>query len=257
MTSLPRGRATAADPLRATAPLAGRHRAARPGRHRADHARDPLDLPYAAQYIPTGRVRTGSRAERRAALHRRARYAAAGLLALSGALAAPTVRPDSTAGLAAHAFTRPLGVRPVAARPAATTRTTRATRLAARRPAPARAVTTRPRTRWVIRTVAGPVLHGRATWYGPGFAGRRTASGEIFRPARDMTAAHRTLPFGTRLKVCHARRCVVVRINDRGPFGNAILDLSWLAAHRLGIARAGIVPVTATVLTTRRVRVAA
>ena len=98
-------------------------------------------------------------------------------------------------------------------------------------------------------------LRGRATWYGPGFEGRRTASGEVFHSRRALTAAHRTLPFGTRLRVCHQRRCVVVRVNDRGPFGNAILDLSWLAAHRIGLDAHGIAPVTATVLATRRVRV--
>jgi rare lipoprotein A len=105
--------------------------------------------------------------------------------------------------------------------------------------------------------VAGAVYRGRATWYGPGFAGRRTASGEVFRPHSELTAAHRWLPFGTRLRVCRGDRCVVVRVNDRGPYGNAILDLSQLAAERLGMVQAGIVPVTATVLTTRVVRSAA
>lgn len=250
MTSFPRGRRTAAGPLRAsraTPPLAGRHRGPRPGRHRSDRTDHRAAEPSAAP--PPGSHDTATRRDRRAALHRRARYAAAGLLALSGALTAPSLRPDSTAGLTAHVLTRPLGIRPIAVRPVVTTRTTRATRPPTR-PAAAR-------SRWVVRTVAGPVLRGRATWYGPGFAGRRTASGEIFRPGTALTAAHRTLPFGTGLKVCHGRRCVVVRVNDRGPFGNAILDLSWLAAHRLGIAEAGIVDVTATVLTTRRVRVAA
>lgn len=115
------------------------------------------------------------------------------------------------------------------------------------RPAPVRAV----QARWVTRTVAGPTYRGRATWYGPGFAGHRTASGEVFDPAHDLTAAHRWLPFGTRLRVCYRERCVVVRINDRGPFGHAILDLSYVAAVRLGLVRTGIAPVAATVLTTR------
>jgi rare lipoprotein A len=110
--------------------------------------------------------------------------------------------------------------------------------------------------RWTVQTVDGDVLHGRASWYGPGFAGRRTASGEVFDP-RGLTAAHRTLPFGTRLRVCLDDRCVVVRINDRGPFGNAILDMSWAAASQIGLLGPGIAPVTATVLETRRVQVPA
>ena len=250
MTRSQHGRRTAADSSRGSAapgPLGGRHRVPRPGRHRIATGARSLRAP--------DRRSDAARTRHRAELHRRARYAAAGLLALSGALAAPTLGDDSAAGLAAHSVVRPLGVRPVAGRQVPAAR--RPCGAVRRPPVRAAAVRRAARTRWVTRTVAGPVLHGRATWYGPGFAGRRTASGEVFRPASAMTAAHRTLPFGTRLRVCHGHRCVDVRINDRGPFGNAILDLSWLAAHRLGMTRAGIVPVTATVLTTRRVRVAA
>jgi rare lipoprotein A len=76
-----------------------------------------------------------------------------------------------------------------------------------------------------------------ASYYGQAFAGRRTASGERFNPGA-MTAAHRTLPFGTRVRVTHARtgRSVVVRINDRGPHvkGRAI-DLSSGAAKAIGM----------------------
>jgi rare lipoprotein A len=100
----------------------------------------------------------------------------------------------------------------------------------------------------VTRALDGPTLYGRATWYGPGFDGRTTASGERFDAEHALTAAHRTLPFGTLLRVCHDERCVVVRINDRGPFGRAILDLSHLAAVRLGIDRMGVAHVRATVL---------
>src|SRR5262245_58723019 len=77
----------------------------------------------------------------------------------------------------------------------------------------------------------------RATYYGHEHAGRRTASGERFNPAA-MTAAHRTLRFGTRVRVTNPRngRSVVVRINDRGPFvkGYAI-DLSSGAARAIGM----------------------
>ncbi len=81
---------------------------------------------------------------------------------------------------------------------------------------------------------------GVASWYGPKFAGRRTASGERFDPS-EMTAAHRTLPFGTRVRVTNAAgKSVVVRINDRGPFhGGRVIDLSQAAAAELGLVRAG------------------
>ena len=82
---------------------------------------------------------------------------------------------------------------------------------------------------------------GRASWYGAQFAGRRTASGERFDP-EELTAAHRTLPFGSLVRVTHAStgKSVVVRINDRGPFhGNRVIDLSQAAAEEIGIRRAG------------------
>ena len=76
-----------------------------------------------------------------------------------------------------------------------------------------------------------------ATYYGKEFAGRRTASGERFNPGA-MTAAHRTLPFGTRVQVTNSSngRSVIVRINDRGPFvkGRSI-DLSSAAARAIGM----------------------
>lgn len=81
---------------------------------------------------------------------------------------------------------------------------------------------------------------GVASWYGSRFAGRRTASGERFDPS-EFTAAHRTLPFGTRVRVTNAAgKSVVVRINDRGPFhGGRVIDLSQAAAAELGLVRAG------------------
>lgn len=85
------------------------------------------------------------------------------------------------------------------------------------------------------------VRGGMASWYGPGFAGRRTANGETFNP-RQMTAAHRTLPFGSKVRVTHARsgRSVIVRINDRGPYAKGrVIDLSQAAARKLGIISAG------------------
>ena len=86
---------------------------------------------------------------------------------------------------------------------------------------------------------------GRASWYGPGFHGKRTASGERF-DMNDLTAAHRTLPFGTRVRVRNTKngREVVVRINDRGPqISGRIIDLSKAAAAVLDLLQAGEAPV--------------
>jgi rare lipoprotein A len=76
-----------------------------------------------------------------------------------------------------------------------------------------------------------------ASYYGQAFTGRKTASGERFNH-NAMTAAHRTLPFGTRVRVTHARtgKFVVVRINDRGPYVNGrAIDLSHGAARAIGM----------------------
>ncbi len=91
---------------------------------------------------------------------------------------------------------------------------------------------------------------GEASWYGPGFYGNRTANGEVFRPGT-MTAAHRTLPFGTRVRVTNLwnGRKAVVRINDRGPFaGDRLIDLAHGAASELGLTSSGIAQVRLEVL---------
>ncbi|NOX20616.1 MAG: septal ring lytic transglycosylase RlpA family protein [Nitrospirae bacterium] len=80
-----------------------------------------------------------------------------------------------------------------------------------------------------------------ASWYGPKFHGRRTASGEIFDMYR-LTAAHKTLPFGTKLRVINPEngRSVVVKINDRGPFVRGRdIDLSYAAAKKIGLIAKG------------------
>ncbi|MBA2442718.1 MAG: septal ring lytic transglycosylase RlpA family protein [Rubrobacter sp.] len=83
---------------------------------------------------------------------------------------------------------------------------------------------------------AEPVV---SSWYGPGFEGSPTASGEIFDPA-GHTAAHRTLPLGTEATVCY-NGCVDVVINDRGPYANgADLDLSQGAAEAVGLTGVGV-----------------
>lgn len=82
---------------------------------------------------------------------------------------------------------------------------------------------------------------GGASWYGPGFNGKKAASGERF-DQNAMTAAHKTLPFGTIVKVVDQRtgKSVQVRINDRGPYiDGRIIDLSHEAARRLGMLQAG------------------
>lgn len=84
---------------------------------------------------------------------------------------------------------------------------------------------------------------GVATWYGPGFHGRKTASGERFN-TRAYTAAHRTLPFGTKVQVTNQKtgRSVVVRINDRGPFVRGrIIDLSSASAQAIGMSGTTVV----------------
>jgi rare lipoprotein A len=93
-------------------------------------------------------------------------------------------------------------------------------------------------------------IDGIASWYGPYFQGRQTASGEQFEQ-QDFTAAHPSLPFDTYLKVTNQQngKSVVVRINDRGPyFGDRNLDLSHAAAIAIKSDEAGVVPVTATIL---------
>lgn len=91
---------------------------------------------------------------------------------------------------------------------------------------------------------------GMASWYGPGFHGRRTANGERFNQ-NALTAAHRSLPFGTKVRVTNTRtgRSVVVRITDRGPFtGGRVIDLSAAAARIVGVMQSGVAPVNLEVL---------
>ena len=88
---------------------------------------------------------------------------------------------------------------------------------------------------------------GMASYYG-NESGRRTASGERFNQ-NAMTCAHRSLPFGTRLRVTHGGRSVVVTVNDRGPFiRGRVLDLSTGAARAIGLTGAGVGRVTAEVM---------
>lgn len=97
---------------------------------------------------------------------------------------------------------------------------------------------------------AGMEEVGMASWYGAAHHGRRTASGEVFDMNR-LTAAHRTLPFGTRLLVTNrdTSQSTEVRVNDRGPFVEGrILDVSYAAGRLLGAVGPGVIPVTVRVL---------
>lgn len=91
----------------------------------------------------------------------------------------------------------------------------------------------------------GYVQTGKASWYGRKFHGRRTASGEVYDMFK-KTAAHKTLPFGTYVKVVNLsnQKEVVVRINDRGPFAKGrIIDLSYTAAKEIGLVGPGVAKV--------------
>lgn len=100
-------------------------------------------------------------------------------------------------------------------------------------------------------SLVGRVFTGKAVYYSSSYNGRKTASGEIYNETK-MTAAHRTLPFGTIVRVTNLAngKSVVVRINDRGPFGRKerIIDLSLAAARKLEMVKAGVVNVRIEVI---------
>jgi rare lipoprotein A len=101
-----------------------------------------------------------------------------------------------------------------------------------------------------VPPVTGTEEVGMASWYGAPHHGRRTASGEVF-DMHQLTAAHRTLPFGTRLLVTNrdTNQSAEVRVNDRGPFVEGrILDVSYAAGRLLGAVGPGVIPVRVRVL---------
>ena len=111
----------------------------------------------------------------------------------------------------------------------------------------------------IVAPAAGGVQTGIASWYGPGFHGRRTSNREIY-DMYDVTAAHRTLPFGTLVMVTNISngRSAIVRVNDRGPFvGNRIIDLSYSAACLLDMVGPGTARVRLDVLKSPPPRTAA
>lgn len=104
-----------------------------------------------------------------------------------------------------------------------------------------RPYTVRGKTYYPLKSAKGFVEEGTASWYGPGFHGKTTANGEIYNQYA-MTAAHKLLPLGTKVRVTHMGngRSIIVRINDRGPFvDDRVIDLSRAAANRLNILGPG------------------
>jgi rare lipoprotein A len=105
----------------------------------------------------------------------------------------------------------------------------------------AQAIIVEEETEEEVPAAAKHVGEGEASYYGNELAGNRTASGERFNP-RALTAAHRTLPLGSKLRVTNQAngRSVIVRINDRGPFAKSrLIDVSYAAAQQINMIRAG------------------
>jgi rare lipoprotein A len=105
--------------------------------------------------------------------------------------------------------------------------------------------TIRGKTYYPLLSAHGFIEEGVASWYGPGFHGKRTANGEIY-DMHAMTAAHRILPLGTIVRVTNKNsgRSLVLRINDRGPFADdRVIDLSRAAADKLNVVPMGTAPV--------------
>ena len=154
---------------------------------------------------------------------------AATVLALLGA-AAPALSQSTPA--------------PAAATPAAPAVAPAAAPAAAPAPAPVAAPAAVP--------AGASVETGRIAWYGKKFAGRKTASGEAFNPEA-LTMAHKTLPFGTRVKVTNLKnkKSVTVRVNDRGPTqADRVGDVSLAAARALGMVNSGVVDAELQVVST-------
>lgn len=123
---------------------------------------------------------------------------------------------------------------------------------------PVSEVANAPKPKFVARSTFSPTLNnqivgvmsGMASWYGPGFDGNYSASGEVFN-ASDLTAAHPSLPFGTIVRVVNMDngQSVVVRINDRGPYAEGrIIDVSAGAASVIGLVASGVAPVRLEIL---------
>ena len=106
------------------------------------------------------------------------------------------------------------------------------------------------RVYYPLNNSSGFVQEGIASWYGWDFHGKLTSNGEVYN-MNSLTAAHKTLPFNSVVRVTHQEngKSVTVRINDRGPFvGDRIIDLSFGAANKLGMVQSGTAPVSLRVI---------
>ncbi len=102
----------------------------------------------------------------------------------------------------------------------------------------------------ILQKIGQSLGIGQASYYASQFVGRRTASGETYRHEA-LTAAHRSAPFGSRIKVTNLanNRDVIVRVNDRGPWhGGRIIDLSYAAAKQIGLDKSGTAKVSLTMV---------
>lgn len=117
----------------------------------------------------------------------------------------------------------------------------------------AKAYKVRGKTYQPMKSVGYFAQTGSASWYGPGFHGKKTSNGEIYN-MNALTAAHKTLPLGTQVRVTNTSngKSVVVRVNDRGPFhGDRVIDLSKGAAAQLGFVNNGKANVKIETLTAK------
>lgn len=122
----------------------------------------------------------------------------------------------------------------------------------AQAPAPASAAASAPEptASAPVAAAGGVTESGKLAWYGRKFTGRKTASGEAYNP-NALTMAHKTLPFGTLVKVTNPKngKSVTLRVNDRGPTqGDRVGDVSQAAARKLGMTRSGVIDAEITVV---------
>jgi rare lipoprotein A len=156
------------------------------------------------------------------------------------------VRQEQAATAAAARASRAAALHAAAVRSAAQRAAAAAAAARASRSQIRTALSPNPSTVAGESSATGTSFAGIASWYGDGFNGQATASGTTY-DEDGLSAASRTLPLGSRLRVCRGSACVVVVIDDRGPYvGGRILDLSRGAASELGMLGAGVAYVTAT-----------
>ncbi len=183
---------------------------------------------------------SGSASRQPSLLLRRVSWVGALVLAC-GPLAAQTVSPNASTSSLVQSCSSARAVHDMRCANYTGFKTRLGARAQASAPASADADADSPLSPGLGLKLGRTLQRGLASWYGPGLHGRRTANGERY-DMHELTAAHKTLPFGTRVLVHNPRtgKQVVVRINDRGPFvGGRVIDLSRAAAEALGILGRG------------------